>query len=270
MQIKELTSFLEQHAPLEFQESYDNSGLIVGYETAELHAVLICLDVTEEVVEEAITLGCNLIVSHHPVIFQGLKRLTGQNYIQRTVWKAIRNDIAIYAAHTNLDNTLIHGVNDNIAARIGLKDISPLQAKPAVLAEKYGKEADSVGTGLVGYLEAPTAPLEVLAQIKQGLNVPCLKYTKLPEHKIQKIALCGGAGGFLLKRAIAAKADLFLSSDFKYHEYFNADGRIIIADIGHFESERYTIDVLFKLINDNFHTFAVHYTSCNTNPINYL
>ncbi len=270
MQIKTLTDYLEQVAPLAFQESYDNSGLIVGYEMAELKGVLVCLDVTEEIVDEAISLGCNLIVAHHPVIFQGLKKLTGENFIQRTVVKAIRHDIAIYAAHTNLDNTLVNGVNDKIAQMIGLKDIRPLQRKSPLLAEKYDKDPLKTGTGLIGFLPQPMPPLDFLRQIKTNMQVPTLKYTKLPGHNIEKIALCGGAGGFLLKHAIAAGADLFLSSDFKYHEYFNADGRIVIADIGHFESERFTIDVLYELISDKFRTFAVHYTKCNTNPIQYL
>ncbi len=270
MQIKEVTDYLESIAPLELQESYDNCGLIVGDTRWEVQGVLVCLDVTEAIVEEAMELGANLIIAHHPVIFQGLKRLTGQNFIQRTVMQALRNDIAIYAIHTNLDNTLLNGVNDKIAQLIGLTDIQALQPKPSFIADKNGMDPKLVGTGLIGYLPSPMAPIRFLHQIKERMAVPCLKYTALPQHKIKKIALCGGAGGFLLKQAIASGSELFLSSDFKYHEYFKADGKIIIADIGHFESERYTIDVLFDLISKKFRTFASHYTKCNTNPIQYL
>jgi len=270
MRIQDLIHHLEKEVPLAFQESYDNSGLIVGNAQWELTGVLICLDSTEEVVEEAIALGCNLIVAHHPIIFQGLKQLTGANYIQRTVVKAIRNDIAIYACHTNLDNVLQRGVNDKIAKMIGVGNVQPIQPKSSFLAEKYDRDADLVGTGLIGTLKEPMNEMAFLEMLKNEMKVSCLKYTRLLGKEIQKVALCGGSGGFLLKHAMRLEADIYISSDFKYHEFFNADGRIIIADLGHYESEQFTIEVLYDIISDKMSTFAPHCTKHNTNPVNYL
>lgn len=364
MKIRELTHFIEEHAPLVYQESYDNSGVIVGNKDLDIKGVLICLDCIEEVVDEAIQLGYNLIIAHHPIIFKGIKTLTGKNYIEKTVIKAIKNDIVIYAVHTNLDNVLI-GVNHQIAQKIGLKNIEILSPKVGLLqklvtyvplayadkvrtslfvagagemgnysecsfntkgagtfkarqganpfvgskntqhiedeqrievlmpialqkrilhallqAHPYEKVAydifnienpiDDVGSGVIGDLEHAMTPKDCLNFIKEKMQLSVIKYTNLRETPIKKIALCGGSGSFLLPNAIQKQADMYISADFKYHEYFDAEEKIIIADIGHYESEQFTQEFLFEIITKKFTTFAVQITKINTNPIKYL
>lgn len=364
MKISEITHYLESIAPLSYQEDYDNSGFIVGNAEAEARGVLVCLDCVEEVVQEAIEANINLIVAHHPIVFRGIKQLTGKNYIERTLLKAIKNDIAIYAIHTNLDNVL-EGVNGQIAHKLGLKDCRILNPKQGllhklvtycpeshaetlrkalfeagaghignysecsfntsglgtfranaeaepfvgeinrqhheveqrieVLIQSYqqkniiatllqnhpyeevaydiiplGNPHQQVGSGLIGILEQEMEAKECLQMIKENMQVSVIKHTQLLPKKIKTIALCGGAGSFLLSSAIAQKADLYLSADFKYHEYFDADKKIIIADIGHYESEQFTQQYLFETITKKFAKFAVRLTEFNTNPVKYL
>ena len=364
MKIRELTKFLESLAPLSTQESYDNSGLLVGHPNQEVSQALIALDCTEEIVDEAIEKGCDLIITHHPIIFGGLKKFNGKNYVERVVIKAIQNDIALYAIHTNLDN-YYQGVNAEIAKRIGLVNLEvlspksgtmqklvsyvPLANKDEVLSAlfeagagqignysscsfssegegtfKAGKGAKPymgeigevhrekevrfevlvhkhlrrqilsalmkshpyeevayelydlqnvnplLGSGMIGELENPEDELEFLKRIKKIFHAGCIKYTALRNKPVKKVALCGGAGSFLVGKARAAGADVYITGDMKYHEFFDAEGQLIIADIGHYESEQFTSQRLADILTKKFPKFALRLTRINTNPINYL
>ncbi len=261
--IANIITHLENIAPPIYQENYDNAGLIVGNKEATCTGVITCLDTTEAVIEEAIEYGCNLVVAHHPIVFRGLKRLTGENYVERVVIKAIKNDIAIYAIHTNLDNVYAQGVNAKIAERLGLINTHILSPKPAF-------NDPLVGAGLFGELEESMSEMDFLRHLKTQMNTNCVKYTTLIGQPIKKVALCGGAGSFLLPQAIASGAQVFITGDYKHHEFFDAENQIIIADIGHFESEQFTIELLAHIIQEKFGTFAVRLTKINTNPVNYL
>lgn len=360
--IKNIIDFLEQLAPPQYQESYDNSGLLTGNASWPLTKVLVTLDCTEAVVDEAIEKGCNLVVAHHPIIFGGLKKITGKNYVERTVIKAIKNDIAIYAIHTNLDN-MIHGVNARICEKLGLTNTRILSAKSNLLkkltvyvpeqhlqpvqqamfnagAGRIGnysecsfyapgmgtfkgndqseafvgeknkqhteqeyklevlaaddklwavigamKEAHpyeevaydispvmntnpEIGSGMIGDLGQPMESKQFLDYLKKQMNLEVIRYTAF-DKTVKKIAVCGGSGSFLLKQAILAGADAYVTADFKYHEFFDAENRLMIADIGHYESEIFTINLLADEILKKFPTFAVILSSINTNPINY-
>ncbi len=364
MKIQQLIQHIEQFAPLAYQENYDNSGLVVGNADETIKGVLLCLDAIEEVVEEAIEKNCNLIVAHHPIIFSGLKKLNGKNYIERVVMKAIKHDIAIYACHTNLDN-IRGGVNAKIAEKIGLTNthiLAPKRqqfkqlsvyvptthadtvraalfaagagelgnytessfnsvgagtfkagagAKPHVgevnkrhyeaevkievilpfdregrvvsamkAAHPYEEVAystvtldnahEGIGAGLIGELPEFLDEVVFLKYLKAIMQTDCIRHTKLLGSPIRKVAVCGGAGQFLLSHAIRQKADIFITADFKYHQFFDADGQIVVADIGHFESEQFTIDIFYDLIIKKIDNFAVYRTAIRTNPVNYL
>lgn len=363
MKISEITSFLESLAPLKWQEPYDNAGLIVGRPSDEASKALLSLDCTEAVVDEAIQSGCNLIISHHPIVFKGMKRFNDSTYIERVVSKAIKNNIALYAIHTNLDN-VISGVNAEIMERLGVKNPLILSQKEGVLKKlsvfvpedaaarvrdalfaagagnignysecSYnlsgvgtflpGPDADPtignngvreevhetsieviypqplerkilialfqshpyeevahniytldntyqhVGSGMIGNLAEPLDVSEFLAFVKEKMDVSVIRHTAEIDRKIERIAVCGGAGSFLLQRAISAGADAFISSDFKYHEFFDAEQKILIADIGHYESEQFTPALLLKKIQNKFPNFVVRITLENTNPVKY-
>ncbi len=365
MKIAEVTRFLDQHAPPSHQESYDNAGLIVGSYDTEVQGILIALDVTEEVVEEAIAQKLNLIVAHHPIVFKGLKRFNGNNYVERTVIKAIQHNIAIYAAHTNLDAVLKQGVNTKIGEKLGLQNLrilspqkgalsklvvfvpeshatpvrealfaagaghignydscsfnspgtgtfkgnessTPYLGKPGELEEAQEIKIETivpqhlqgkvlkamlkahpyeevaydlyqlensnplVGSGMVGELPEATDALDFLRKVKDTFQCGCIRHTSPGERKIKKVAFCGGAGSFLLGKAKSVGADLFITGDFKYHEFFDAEEALIIADIGHYESEQYTKELFYELLTGKFANFAVCLTKVNTNPINYL
>ncbi|MGB0882569.1 MAG: Nif3-like dinuclear metal center hexameric protein [Vicingaceae bacterium] len=364
MLVKDITTIIEDFAPLTYQESYDNSGLIVGNHQDEVTGVLICLDCVEEIVDEAIATNCNMIVAHHPIVFSGIKKFNGKNYIEKTVMKAIKNDIAIYAVHTNIDNVK-NGVSFKMAEKIGLKNCSILAPKNNLLskvitycpveaaenvrnamfsagagsigdyeecsfnAEGTGtfkgnentnpavgeagklhyenevkiemvmpshlvnkvvakmKEAhpyeevafdvfnlqnkyENVGSGVIGELENEEDELSFLKRLKIDLSTACVRYTPLLGEKIKRVALCGGSGSFLLNNAIAQQADIFITGDFKYHQFFDAENNIIIADVGHYESEQYTSELIYEILNEKIHNFAVRLTDKNTNPVNYL
>ena len=364
MKIHEITDYLEEIAPLHYQESYDNSGLLVGDFNSKVKGALISLDCTESVIDEAISLGINLVISHHPIIFSSLNKINGRNYVERVIIKAIKNDIAIYAIHTNLDN-VFEGVNSKIAEKLGLincKILLPkskqikqlvvycplthsLALKEALLENGAGsfrnydncsfsvkgkgtfrpKKGSSpflgnlgdleqvdeerlefffnnedenrlldvmhqnhpyeqvafqvysldnisseIGSGMIGDLQKEIEPKEYLDSLKSKMSTECIRHTKLINKKIKKIAICGGSGSFLLEEAKKQNADLFVSSDFKYHEFFDAEDKIIIADIGHFESEQFTKDLIYDLLSKKFTKFAVQLSKVNTNPINYL
>lgn len=261
MTIGTITRYLESIAPTHLQESYDNAGLIVGHPDTPVTGVLTTLDCTEDIIEEALARGCNLVVAHHPIVFRGLKRFNGKDYVERTVMRAIKADVAIYAIHTNLDNVRSQGVNERIAQRLGLVNLRLLSPK---------NEEGTVGSGMVGDLPVPLAEKDFLQQLKEKMRVSVVKHTCLLEKEVQTVALCGGAGGFLLSTAKRTGAQVFVTSDYKYHEFFDADGEIVICDIGHYESEQFTTQLLAELLSNKFPTFAVLCTERNTNPVRYF
>ncbi|MCD6068110.1 MAG: NGG1p interacting factor 3 protein [Bacteroidetes bacterium] len=364
MLIKDILQCLETFAPLSYQESYDNSGLLVGNRNAEATSALLCLDVTEDILDEAISLKCNLIIAHHPVVFSGLKKITGNNFVERVIIKAIKNDIAIYACHTNIDNVKA-GVNKKIADKLGLKNQKILSPKNGVLQkletfvpeeqaaqvrqalfaagcgnignysecsfssegmgtfrgneesnpvvgtkgisekakeikvevvfEKNRQSAviqalkqshpyeeiayyihsldnylQTIGAGMIGELETEEELFAFLERVKTTFRVPVVKHTAAVGKIVRKIALCGGSGSFLLKDAIRSGADLFLTADFKYHQFFDAENKIVICDIGHYETEQFSPEIFYEVISKKFPTFALHLSKVNTNPINYF
>jgi len=364
MKITDLTSFLESIAPLAYQESYDNSGLIVGNPEAEITKALISLDCTEAVIKEAIREKCDIVISHHPIVFKGLKKFNGKNYVERAVIKAIKNDIALYAIHTNLDH-INTGVNKKICDKLGLINTRILSPKESLLkklvvfvpvshkeeiknvlfsagagqignytecsfetvgngnykanekanpflGEKNTRHTEAevrievvfsadkenklikamlgvhpyeevsydiislnntfadVGAGMIGELENAVEEIDFLKSVKNNMNAVVIRHTQLLNKLVKKVAVCGGSGSFLLQNAIRAGADVFITADFKYHEFFDAEGKIVIADIGHFESEQFTQELLFEIIQKKFPNFALRLTVQNTNPIKYL
>ena len=261
MKIKEIVSALERFAPLPLQDGFDNAGLQIGLTEAEATGALLCLDVTEAVVDEAIALGYNLIVSHHPLIFKGFKSITGKDYVERCIMKAIQNNITIYSAHTNLDNAQ-GGVNFKIAQKISLKDVQVLD--PKLQGEVVA------GAGVVGELPEPETETDFLKRIKRLFEVGCVKHNRLNGRLIQKVALCGGSGAFLLPKAVELGADVFITGEVKYHDYFYYENRILVAEIGHYESEQYTKEIFYSIIREMFPELEVEMTRVNTNPIKYL
>jgi len=364
MKIKQITTYLEELAPISLQESYDNCGLIIGSKDTELKGILISLDTTEAVVEEAIKLNCNLIISHHPIVFNGIKKINGNNYVERTVIKAIENKVAIYAIHTNLDN-IFEGVNNKICRKLNLKNLKILLPKnqllkklvtfvpndfvdkvrksileagagtignydfcsfnikgygtfralenanpfvgktneihnedevrletifPSYLTTKIIKSLteshpyeevafdiypiensiSTIGSGMTGELEEEITEIEFLETLKTIFNLKIIKHTQFLNKKIKKISVCGGSGSFLLKNAINANSDVFITADMNYHNFFDAENKILIADIGHYESEFYTKELIFELLNKKFANFAIQISTVNTNPIKYF
>lgn len=277
LRIHEIVSAFEAVAPLALQESYDNSGLIVGDRDAGVTRALLCLDCTEAVVDEAIVKGCDLIIAHHPIVFGGLKRFTGGDYVQRTVIKAIQNNIAIYACHTNLDNVLRGGVNERIAQQLGLdveRVLRPIAADFGSFASSSGVVDSEVfrtaGAGILCNLQKPMNVLDFLQHVKERMGAEVVKYTKCDIEVVGKVAICGGAGSFLIGDALRAGADAFITSDVKYHEFFDAQGKMLLCDIGHYESEKYTIDLFSNILSAKFPKFATIFAGTITNPIDYL
>ncbi|MCD8165187.1 MAG: Nif3-like dinuclear metal center hexameric protein [Bacteroides sp.] len=364
MKIKEIVSALERFAPLPLQDGFDNAGLQVGLTDAEATGALLCLDVTEAVVDEAVTLGYNLIISHHQLIFKGYKSITGKDYVERCIIKAIRNGIVIYSAHTNLDNVR-GGVNFKIAEKIGLtrvevlsgkqeslcklvtfvpfaqagevrealfaagcghignydscsynlegegtfraleganpftgnvgqlhregevriETILPLYRKNAVIqtliqVHPYEEPAYDIypllnnwaqaGSGVVGELEEPEAELEFLKRIRKIFEAGAVRHTRLTGRLIRKVALCGGAGSFLIPDALRQGADVFITGEIKYHDFFGRDNEIFLAEIGHYESEQYTKEIFYKLLENMHIHIPFSITKVNTIPIKYL
>ena len=261
MKAKQVFDALEQYAPLPLQDSYDNAGLQIGLtEEQEVTGALLCLDVTEAIIDEAERMGCNLVVAHHPLLFRGLKSITGQSYVERCVIKAIQKGIGIYAAHTNLDNAE-GGVNYRIAEKIGLKNLAFLEAKATTT---------SAGAGVIGELEAEEDERDFMERVKGLFGIQCIRHNALSGRKIRRVALCGGAGGFLLSQAIAQGADAFLTGEMRYHDYFGHEGELLIAEMGHYESEQYTMDIFAEVLSQRFPELKIVKTTLNTNPINYL
>lgn len=262
MKIIEVLSALERFAPLPLQADYDNAGLQVGLTEAELSGALLCLDVTEQIVDEAVALGCNLIVAHHPLIFRRLSCISNQNYVQRTVMKAIRHNVAIVAMHTNLDSAK-GGVNYKIAEKMGLKNLSFIGKTQLV----DGVEG---GEGVVGSLAEAMAADDFIMMLKREFDVECVQANQLLRRPIKTVAMCGGSGSFLLKDALQAGADAFVTGEMGYHEFFDMEQRIQLAVIGHYQSEQYTIELLKQIIEEQCPGAKCHLTKINTNPIIYL
>ena len=258
--IKDIIEIFESLAPFSSQEDYDNSGLIIGDPEQEISKILLCIDSTEAVVEEAIENSCDLIVAHHPIIFRGIKRFNLGNYVEKTVEKAIKTNISILAIHTNLDNSLL-GVNKIIAEKIGIKKIKILKPKNI---------NTDLGAGMIGDLPKSQSWESFLDKIKGIFKASVLRHTEIVKEKVQKIAICGGAGSFLLDEAIAQNADVYISADFKYHEFFDADGKIMILDPGHFESEQFTTELFKEIISGKFPNIALRFSVVKTNPIHYF
>lgn len=364
MKISEIIQYLENVAPPAFQESYDNAGLLTGMKSWDCTGALVTLDATEEVIMEAKQKNCNLVIAHHPIIFRGLKKINGKNYVERAVIAAIKNDIAIYAIHTNLDNVL-QGVSGKMAELLGLQNTSILHFKENTLkklftfvpiesaedvrkaifnagggnigkysqcsfnmdgtgtfmakegadpyigeigkptstkemkievvfphyletsvvqamldAHPYEEVAYDVvalsnfyqysGSGVVGELAEGIPERDFLSKLKKVFRLQVVRHTPLLNRPVKRVALCGGAGSFLIPSALGANADFYVTADVKYHEFFDADGRMVIADIGHFESEQFTIDLLHDLLVEKFPTFAVLKSGVKTNPVNYF
>ncbi len=364
MKISEIISVLEKLAPSVLQEGYDNAGLLTGDPSWDCKSVICTLDCTEEIVKEAIAKNCNLIVAHHPIIFGGLKKITGRNYVEKTIIKAIKNDIAIYAIHTNLDN-IIDGVNSKIADKLGLSNRKILSHKSSILKKLFtfvplehvsavkdaifnagaghignysecsfshegfgtfkGQEGTNpfvgqpgkrheekemklevifpgwlqekvisalikshpyeevaydvisldnahqgIGAGLIGDLSVPTKEEDFLAMLKEQFGLKIVRHTRLLQRPISRVAVCGGAGSFLVSRALSAGAQAYITADMKYHEFFDANDKMIICDIGHYESEQFTIDLLAEHLQQKFPTFAVLKPDHSTNPVYYF
>ncbi len=257
MKLREVIAALEHLAPLRLQDEWDNSGLQVGFPEAEIDSVLVCLDITEAVVDEAIAAKCNLIVSHHPLIFKALRQVSDATYQQRCVVKALAAGVSIYSAHTSLDNAP-GGVNHRIAALLGLQKLRWLSPR----------DGEDAGSGLVGELPASEPDAAFLARVQRTFGVPCLQHSALDGRQVRRVAVCGGAGAFLLHDAVCAGADCFLSGEFHYHDYFENQG-VLLAELGHYQSEQFTQDLLLEYLRKTCPGLAVRRTAINTNPICY-
>lgn len=258
--VSEILSYITEVAPIQWQESYDNSGLLIGDSNALVDKVLLTLDVTEEVVDEAAENSYHLIISHHPLIFKGLKNILHDDVTGRIIAKAIKNDISIAAMHTNLDNSF-YGVNRVLAEKLTLKNLQILQAKDAEI---------QIGSGMIGTLENEMTELDFLKLIKEKLNIPSIRHSNLLRKNIKKVAVCGGSGAFLIDDAKRCDADVYVTADLKYHDFFEADNEILIIDAGHFETEQFTKQLFADIILKKNPKFAVQISRVNTNSVNYF
>ena len=256
--VKDVTKVIEEFAPLSIQEKWDNSGLCIGSPDSPVTSVLLGLDCTPELVDEAVECGADMIVTHHPLIFSGLKKISPDDMIGKAVFKAIKAGISIYAAHTNADK-VIAGVSGAMAAKLGLKDV-----------EILSDEGEGTGLGVVGNLPEPLTVEQAVELVKNSFSLSALRASRPLEGKIERVAMCGGSGGSLIAAAKAAGAQLYLSGDISYHNFFTSDD-FMLMDIGHYESEIEIVDILFSLIKKNFPTFAVRITqNLYSNPIFYF
>ena len=261
MKIKEVLSALERFAPLPLQESWDNAGLQVGLTETEVSGALLCLDVNERIVDEAIRKGCNLIVSHHPLLFRGLKTISDLTDVQRTVMKAIENRLCVISMHTNMDNAK-GGVNYRIARKLELKDVEFFASK-----QVDGIEA---GSGVVGKLSEPMAADDFILKVKKTFGVECAMCNELLRRPVSKVAICGGAGDFLLDEALKTGADAFITGEMHYHQYFGYEQQIQICVIGHYQSEQFTSEVFQEIIQEACPGVKTCIAETCTNPILYI
>ena len=260
VKIKQVLSALEQFAPLPLQESWDNAGLQLGLTEAEVSGVLLCLDVNEKIIDEALAKGCNLVVSHHPLLFRGLKQISDETQVQRTVVKAIKNDIAVVSMHTNMDNAK-GGVNWKIAERLGLQDCRFFAQK-----DVNGVEA---GSGVTGILPKPMDAPAFIEFVKRQFGVACAQCNELLQRPISRVAVCGGAGDFLLPDAVGEGADAFITGEMHYHQFFGYEQQVQICVIGHYQSEQYTSEVFRDIIQKECPEVRTEIAATNTNPIVY-
>lgn len=261
MKIKEITDVIEAFAPLALQESYDNAGLIVGRADAEVHRALLAVDVTEEVMDEAEREGCDMVITHHPILFHPLKRFNSASVAERCVERAICKGIALYACHTNLDST-VDGMSWHLARMLGVGELSVVQSSDA------GDER--IGFGVVGNLPEEVSTVDFLNFVRQRLSVRVVRHSDITRSTIRRVAVCTGSGASLARDAAALGTELYITSDLKYNDFTPLDGGMTIADIGHFESEYCVIEILFDILSKNLHTFAVRKSENSRNPINYL
>ena len=259
MKVREVTSVIEAFAPLSLQESYDNSGLIVGRYDDEVSKILLAVDVTEEVIDEAVEQGCDMIITHHPIIFQPVKRFNSASPAERCVEQAIRRGIVLYAAHTNLDSTP-QGMSWRVAQILGLKDVEVMQAT----------SPDGAGFGVVGELNGATPSLDFMRQVMEKFGVKALRHSDIVKPEVKRVAICTGSGGSLIDVARASGADIYLTADLKYNDFMRHENSIILADMGHFESEYCAIELLFDILSKNFCIFAARKSVRSRNPVNYL
>ncbi len=261
MIVKDILNCITEVAPLQWQESYDNAGLQVGDLNAETHKALIALDVTEELLDEAMAKHCDLVISHHPLIFHGLKHITPQTFIERIIVKAVKHDIAIISMHTNLDNSYL-GVSRVLADRLGLKNLHLLQPSAA--------EPELCGAGMVGEFDIPMEETVFLGLVANTIGSPCLRHSALTGRKIQKVALCGGSGSPFMQDALRQNVDAYLTADIKYHDFFVPEGNILLVDGGHFETEQFTKELISEIIRKKFPTFAAEIAETETNSVHYF
>ena len=257
MKLKDVADALERFAPLPLQESYDNAGLQIGLtETEDVSGVLLCLDVTESVLDEAVRKGCNLVVAHHPLLFRPLRRVTRETLVERCVVKAVKENVAVYAAHTNLDNAP-GGVSFVMAERLGLRDVAFLEPQPGGVG----------GSGVTGVLPESMSKADFLRLVANTFGVKALRHNDAPVETVRKVALCGGSGDFLIGKARRQGADAYLTGEIGYHRFFGDEPSLLLAELGHFESEQFTIDLLHRILCDAFPTLKIEKTEQETNPI---
>ena len=266
MKVKEITDAIEHYAPLRLQEEWDNAGIQVGDPEAEVTGVLLCTDATEAVVAEAISRGFNLVIAHHPLIFRGLKKIMGRTPVERAVAMAIKHDVTIYSAHTNMDSAW-QGVSFRMADKIGMTGLQFLDANAV---DPYGDSSSTMaGCGVIGDIE-PMPARDVLQRVKSAFEVGAVRYSGDGDTIVSRVALCGGAGGFLLDKAVAMGAQLYVTADMRYHDFLDNSQRIVVADIGHYESEHFTKEIFLEIIQKKNPTFAVAFAKNETNQVNYL
>ena len=259
MKIIDIVNFLDEKFHPEYQEDYDNAGFLVGCGEEECTGVLVSLDLTSAVVDEARQQGCNLIVTHHPFIFGGLKRITDRSEAGRIIIEMLRGGIATYAAHTNLDN-LPEGVNGILAQKLGLVNCKIL---------KPFNDNNIVGAGMVGELPCETDADGFLLMVKQRLGLPWVRMSG-ERHTVRRVAICGGAGSFLIGDAMRAGADVYLTADLKYHDFQRTEGRMLLADIGHYESEQFAKEIIYRVISEKFINFACKISECQQSIVHYI
>lgn len=262
MKIAEIVNYLDYEFHPEYQEDYDNAGFLVGDPMAEAEGMLVAIDLTDKVIDEALEHGLNLIVTHHPMIFGGMKRITTQNELGRMVTRLIKNDIAVYAAHTNLDN-LKNGVNGMLAQKLGIEDCQ-------ILKPMEGRHDKNVGAGMIGTLPHPMATEDFLSRVKEVLKTGTLRCSDLCRKEVRRVALCGGAGSFLIGDAVKNRADILLTADLKYHDFQRAEGRIVLCDAGHYETEQFTKEIIYSKISKKFSTFACRISDEGNAYIRYI
>lgn len=257
--VRNIADALASWAPVHLAESYDNVGLLVGYPDQVATGAVIALDMTETVILDAVAQGANMVIAHHPIWFTARKRLTGEDYVSRAIMTAIKHDVALYACHTNLDNVR-HGVNARMAAQLSLQQTRILQPK---------NEDETVGSGMIGTLPQPLSPADFLQTVKQAFGSGGIRYAAGHQTTIHRVAICGGAGSFLTQAARRADADALVTADITYHKFFDAEGKMFLLDIGHYESEQYTSELIREYLSKKFPIFALQLSKVPTNPVTY-